>query len=84
MGIQVWISCSRALQKHARGFDRWVTEGVEMKKMKKLTFALSAATALAAATIGLAAPATAAAGPFPTDCYVHVIYQGNPVDVAWC
>ena len=54
-----------------------------MNKMKKLTFALSAATALAAATIGLAAPATAAV-PFPTDCSVHVVYQGNPVDVVWC
>lgn len=51
--------------------------------MKKFTFALSAATAFAAAAIGLAAPASAAA-PFPTDCSVHVIYQGNPVDVAWC
>ena len=20
----------------------------------------------------------------PVDCHVHVIYQGNPVDVAWC
>ena len=53
-----------------------------MKKMKKLTFALSAGTALAAATIGLAAPATAA--PFPADCSVHVVYQGSPVDVQWC
>jgi hypothetical protein len=52
--------------------------------MKKFTFALSAATALAAATIGLAAPALAAPAPFPTDCSVHVIYQGNPVDVNWC
>jgi hypothetical protein len=50
--------------------------------MKKLTFALSAATALAAATIGLAAPATAA--PFTTDCSVHTVWQGNPVDVQWC
>ena len=58
-----------------------VTEGVEMKKF---TFALSAATALAAATIGLAAPASAAPAPFPTDCSVHVIWQGNPVDVNWC
>jgi hypothetical protein len=57
-------------------------EGVEMKK---LTLGLSAATALAAATIGLAAPASAApTTPFPTDCSVHVIYQGNPVDVQWC
>ena len=55
-----------------------------MKKMKKLTFALSAGTALAAATIGLAAPATAAAGPFPADCSVHTWYQGAPVDVQWC
>jgi hypothetical protein len=54
-------------------------------KMKKLTFAMSAASVLAAATIGLAAPATAApSAPFPTDCSVHVIYQGNPVDVNWC
>jgi hypothetical protein len=58
-----------------------VTEGV---KMKKLTITLSAATALAAATIGLAAPASATPAPFPTDCFVHVIYQGNPVDVNWC
>jgi hypothetical protein len=56
-------------------------EGVEMKK---LTLTLSAATALAAATIGLAAPASATQAPFPTDCSVHVIYQGNPVDVSWC
>ena len=55
-----------------------------MMKMKKLTFALSAATALAAATIGLAAPATATAGPFPADCSVHTWYQGAPVDVSWC
>jgi hypothetical protein len=53
-----------------------------MMKMKKLTFALSAATALAAATIGLAAPATAA--PFASDCSVHTVWQGNPVDVQWC
>jgi hypothetical protein len=52
--------------------------------MKKLTFALGAASALAAVTIGLAAPATAASAPFPADCSVHVIYQGNPVDVNWC
>ena len=52
--------------------------------MKKLTLALSAATTLAAATIGLAAPASAVPTPFPTDCSVHVIYQGNPVDVQWC
>jgi hypothetical protein len=53
--------------------------------MKKLTFALGAASALAAATIGLAAPASASASaPFPADCSVHVIYQGNPVDVNWC
>jgi hypothetical protein len=52
--------------------------------MKKLTFALGAASALAAATIGLAAPATAAPGPLPADCSVHVVYQGNPVDVNWC
>jgi hypothetical protein len=58
-----------------------VPKGVEMKK---LTFALGAASALAAVTIGLAAPATAAAAPFPADCSVHVIYQGNPVDVNWC
>lgn len=53
-----------------------------MRKMKKLTFALTAATALAAATIGLAAPATA--GPFNADCSVHTWYQGAPVDVQWC
>lgn len=52
--------------------------------MKKLTFPLSAATALAAAIIGLAAPASAAPTPFPADCSVHVIYQGSPVDVQWC
>jgi hypothetical protein len=44
-----------------------------MRKMKKLTFGLSAATALAAA-----------AGPFPADCSVHTWYQGAPVDVQWC
>lgn len=52
--------------------------------MKKLTFALSAATALAAATIGLAAPASAVVSPFPADCSVHTWYQGSPVDVTWC
>ncbi len=52
-----------------------------MRKMKKLTFGLSAATALAAATIGLAAPATATTTPFPADCSVHTWYQGAPVDV---
>jgi hypothetical protein len=51
--------------------------------MKKLTFALSVATAFAAAAIGLAAPTTAA--PFPADpCTVHVLYQGNIADVQWC
>jgi hypothetical protein len=54
--------------------------------MKKLTLTLSAATALAAATIGLAAPA--AAGPsYQTDdpCTVHVTnYQGSNIDVKWC
>jgi hypothetical protein len=53
-----------------------------MKKMKKFTFGLFAATALALATIGLAAPASAT--PFAADCSVHVVYQGNPVDVNWC
>lgn len=53
-----------------------------MRNMKKWTFALTAASALAAATIGLAAPATA--GPFATDCSVHTWYQGAPVDVQWC
>jgi hypothetical protein len=55
--------------------------------MKKVTLALSASTALAALTIGLAAPATAApatGGPYPLDCSVHVLYQGADVDVNWC
>jgi hypothetical protein len=39
---------------------------------------------LAAATIGLAAPASAAPGPFPTDCSVHTWWNGAPVDVSWC
>ena len=63
--------------------------------MKKFAFALPA---LAAMTMGLAAPAVAAptAGPAPTasiganhggyplDCGVHVHYQGADVDVNWC
>jgi hypothetical protein len=55
--------------------------------MKKLTLTLSAATALAAATIGLAAPASAGPTTFQTDdpCTVHVQnYQGSNVDVKWC
>jgi hypothetical protein len=66
--------------------------------MKKITFGLSAATAMVAATIGLAAPAMAAplaGGPaqdtvvanhssYPLDCSVHVLYQGSNVDVNWC
>jgi hypothetical protein len=68
--------------------------------MKKFTLAASAATALAAATIGLAAPAVAmpSVGPahdtvssvganhssYPLDCGVHVLYQGSVVDVQWC
>jgi hypothetical protein len=55
--------------------------------MKKFTFALSAATALAAVTVGLAAPAVAAPAnhsSYPLDCSVHVVYQGSPVDVQWC
>jgi hypothetical protein len=74
--------CSRAIQEQvATSGSASAWKGVEMKK---LTFALGAASALAAATIGLAAPATAAPGPLPADCSVHVIYQGNPVDVSWC
>jgi hypothetical protein len=61
-------------------------KGVEMKK---LTFALSAATALAAATIGLAAPAAAPSGAGLAHdtvslCTVHVFHQGSVVDVRWC
>lgn len=68
--------------------------------MKKVTAALTAATALAAAIIGLAAPAAAAPttgslsvpvasvgaehGGYPLDCSVHVLYQGANVDVNWC
>ena len=70
--------------------------------MKKVTLALSpallAATAFAALTIGLAAPALAAPssvsvpaasvgaqhGGYPLDCSVHVLYQGADVDVNWC
>jgi hypothetical protein len=68
--------------------------------MKKLTIALSAATALAAVTVGLATPAMAAPitgpapisvasvgatyGGYPLDCSVHVVYQGADVDVNWC
>jgi hypothetical protein len=52
--------------------------------MKKFIFSLAAAGALAAATFGAVAPAGAApAAPAPL-CTVHVIYQGNPVDVDWC
>jgi hypothetical protein len=50
--------------------------------MKKFTFALTTAAAVVAATLGLAAPASAA--PLTTGCSVHVIYHGNPVDVEWC
>ena len=68
--------------------------------MKKVGVALSAATALAAVTIGLAAPAVAAPitrpapvpvasvganhGGYPLDCSLHVLYQGADVDVNWC
>jgi hypothetical protein len=54
--------------------------------MKKLTFAISAASVLAAATIGLAGPAAAAVPSVPHDdsCSVHVNYQGSDVDVHWC
>jgi hypothetical protein len=56
--------------------------------MKKSRFVLSAATALVAATVGLAAPAIAAPPNFgpPQDdpCTVHVLYQGSIVDVKWC
>jgi hypothetical protein len=52
--------------------------------MKKLTFALSAATALAAATIGLAAPALAApsaAGPaLDTVSSVGANHSSYPLD----
>jgi len=52
--------------------------------MKKLTFALSAATALAAATIGLAAPAvaaTSAVGPAQdTVSSVAANYSIHPAD----
>ena len=55
--------------------------------MKKVTMALSA-TAMAALTIGLAAPAAASVGTehggYPLDCSVHVLYQGADVDVNWC
>jgi hypothetical protein len=57
--------------------------------MKKVTGALAGAAAVAAVTIGLAAPAMAAPvgadhGGFPQDCSVHVLYQGSNVDVNWC
>jgi hypothetical protein len=51
--------------------------------MKKFTLGLATAGAFAALTVGLTAPAMAATYQ-PVDCHVHVIYQGNPVDVAWC
>jgi hypothetical protein len=52
--------------------------------MKKLILSLAAAGALAAATFGAAAPASAAPTATAPQCTVHVIYQGNPVDVDWC
>jgi hypothetical protein len=54
--------------------------------MKKLTLTMSAATALAAATIGLAAPAAASPSVYHQDdpCTVHVNHQGSDVDVKWC
>jgi predicted S18 family serine protease len=57
--------------------------------IKKSTLAVYSATALAALTIGLAAPAMAAPavtqyGGVPQDCSVHVNYQGSDVDVNWC
>ena len=54
--------------------------------MKKLTLAVSAASVLAAATIGLAGPAAAAVPSPPPDgtCSVHVNYHGSDVDVHWC
>jgi hypothetical protein len=54
--------------------------------MKKFTLAISAASVLAAATIGLAGPAAAAVPFVPLDdpCSVHVNYHGSNVDVHWC
>ena len=54
--------------------------------MKRISMGLSAAVAMAALTIGLAAPAMAAPehGGYPLDCSVHVLYQGTDVDVNWC
>jgi hypothetical protein len=54
--------------------------------MKKIAFHLAGAGVFAAVALGLATPAFAATDTTvqPVDCHVHVIYQGNPVDVAWC
>ena len=55
--------------------------------MKKFALNLAGAGVFTAVALGLAAPAFAAtdtATVQPVDCHVHVIYQGSPVDVAWC
>jgi hypothetical protein len=56
--------------------------------MKKPTLALTAATAMMAATLALVAPAVASAPsnsvPWRDDCSVHVWYNGADVNVNWC
>ncbi len=54
--------------------------------MKKFILAISAASVLAAGTIGLAGPAAAAVPfvPLGDPCSVHAHYHGSDVDVHWC
>jgi hypothetical protein len=56
-------------------------------EMKKSTFPLSAATALAAAVLGMAPSVQAAPSadiPQQDPCTVHVLHHGSIVDVKWC
>ncbi|HTI78450.1 MAG TPA: hypothetical protein VL634_25840 [Mycobacterium sp.] len=55
--------------------------------MKKFALSLGTAGTLAVMALGLAGPALATPSDVnyqAVDCHVHVIYQGNPVDVTWC
>jgi hypothetical protein len=55
--------------------------------MRKIAATLATAGTLAVMAVGMAGPALAdgqTANYQAVDCHVHVIYQGNPVDVQWC
>jgi hypothetical protein len=55
--------------------------------MKKFALTFATAGTLAVMAVGMAGPALAAPSDVnyqAVDCHVHVVYQGNPVDVTWC